>query len=63
MLLFTDKTIVSALENVHFQFHLGVLLLSVLYAVTVQVKRVLDLLCPDIVFFQLTAFDGELALS
>lgn len=63
MLLLARETIARALENVHFQLHLSIFLLSVLDPVAVQIERVLDLLRADIVLFELAALDLELALG
>ena len=62
MLFLAFQAIYGTLEHIHLQFHLCVLLLSVLHLVAVQIERILDLLSLDIVLFQLAAFDPELTL-
>ena len=58
VLLLAAKTFNGRLVDIHLELHLRVLFLAVLRLVTEQIKRVLDLLSPDIIFLQLTALNG-----
>ena len=59
MFLLTFKTVNRALENVHLQLHLGVLFLSVLHFIAIEVESILNLLRLNVIFFQLSALDGQ----
>ena len=61
MLLLAVQAVTGALEHIHLQFHLCVLLLGILNLVAEQVEVVLGLLGPDLVLLQLSPLDGELA--
>lgn len=61
MLFLAYETIACALENVHFELHLGVFSLTILHFVPEKIERVLDRLRSDIVLFQLSTFDSELS--
>ena len=63
MLLLTLEAILCALKNVHLELHLSVLFLRVLHLVSIQVKRVLDLLSLNVILFQLAALDGKFTLG
>ena len=63
MLLLTYEAILCALKNVHLELHLSVLFLRILHLVSVQVKRVLDLLRLDVILLQLAALDGKFTLG
>ena len=62
MLFLAHQAVTGALEHIHLQLHLSVFFLGVLNFVPEQIKRVLDLLCPDVIFFELSALNGELTL-
>lgn len=62
MLLLTSQAVTSALEYIHFQLHLRVFFLGILHFVAVQVKGVLNLLCANVILFQLTSLDLQLTL-
>ena len=59
VLLLAAKTFNGRLVDIHLELHLRVLFLAVLRLVTEQIKRVLDLLRPDIILLQLTALNGK----
>ena len=61
VLFLARETIAGALDHVHFELHLNIFLLRVLYLVPKQVKLVLDLERPDVVLFELASLDVELA--
>ena len=61
VLLLTLKAVARALEHVHLEFHLSVLLLRILDLVSADVEGVLDLLRANVVFLQLAALDVQLA--
>ena len=62
VLFLARETVAGALDHVHFQLHLNIFFLRVLYLVSKQVKRVLGLLRLDFILFELAKLDIELAL-
>ena len=55
------ETIAGALDHVHFELHLNIFLLCLLYLIPYQVKLVLNLERPDFILFELASLDVELA--
>ena len=62
VLLLAHESVICRLEHVHFELHLRVLLLGILNFVTEEVERVLDLLGPQVIFFELAPLDSKFTL-